>query len=263
MSGLLINGKLVGVPGVTVIGPHETAWAHLSAGDCRPRSRLAPTQIVLHRTVGDVQDKVMPGIGPAGGAQRTAEYWAEDTAHSGAHIVVGSDGVVACLADLVAVETYHATVSNSRSIGIEMHEQPGGVLYQAQLDATVSVVIATARACGIQLQFPSSYTGHPLERMLDGGHDVVGVLGHRDNTEQRGRWDPGDVVFALLHQRGATAMDFARREDIAFWAQVQIDLNRYGNQLAVDGVPGALTTAALRRQGYVDGILALGKATIA
>lgn len=259
MGGLLINGAVVEVPGVQVIGPHDAEWSHLSPGDCRLRSRW-PSQIILHRSMGDDPDKVLIGIGPPGGAERTARYWEEDIAHSGAHIVVGSDGVVACLADLALVEAYHATVSNLYSIGIELHEQPGGVLYQAQLDAAVAIVVAICAACSIQFQVPAMpYHGHPLTRMLDGGHDVTGVLGHRDNTESRGRWDPGEVIFSALRARGAQQFDFDSDHDLVFWREVQADLNSRGHGLVVDGVPGRLTATALKAEGYDGGILALGK----
>lgn len=258
MNGLLIGGIIVPVPGVNVIGPHDAAWAKLSPGDCRPRTAW-PHQWILHKTSADYPEVVLPGAGPTGGDEATAEYWANDPKHSGAHLVTGHDGRVACLADLASVEAYHATISNPYSVGHETKELADGRVYQAALDATIAVTLAGCEALGIQLQVPRSYSGHPLRRMLNGGKDCIGVFGHRDNTEDRGRWDPGDILFAMLRARGAEAWDFDAGEDIAAWKQRQAALNANGHGLVVDGVPGPATTKALRDEGYRGGVWALGK----
>lgn len=263
MSGLLIGGKLVPVPGVTVIGPHDAAWAHLSPGDCRWRL-VWPHQWMLHKTIADDPEKLLPGSGPsgdAGGARATADYWANDPKHSGAHLITGHDGELVCLADLALVEAYHATVSNGFAVGHETKELPGGGFYEAAAATTVVSTLVGCRALGIQWQCPLSYAGRPLTRMLDGGRDCVGIFGHRDNTERRGRWDPGDILFDMLAKHGVMRFDFEKGDDLEFWRQVQADLNRNGHHLGVDGVPGALTTAALKLEGYTDGIFALGKST--
>ena len=270
-SGLLVRGSIVDVPGVFVIGPHDQEWSHLSAGDCRPRQRrnskgtiIGPQLWILHKTIADDPERIIVGKGPsgdAGGARATADYWANDPAHSGAHLITGHDGEVACLADLFLTEAYHATVSNQYSVGHETKELVGGGFYEAAATATVLTTIVGCRALGIQLQIPKlAYKGKPLTRMLNGGADCVGIFGHRDNTDTRGRWDPGDVLFAMLRDRGAEAFDIEAGEDRDVWAKRQADLNASGGYgLTVDGIPGPATVAALRAQGYVDGIWALGK----
>ena len=258
-GGLLFAGLVVPVPGVDVIGPHDAKWSHLSAGDCRPRTRV-PSQIELHKTKGGVPEVVRPGKGPAGRAERTAEFWQDEPAHSGAHIVSGSDGIVGCLADLVYTQAYHATVSNPYSIGIETYEEQGGVVYEAALESTVAVVLTIVEHLGIQLQVPRTYNGRPLARMArNGGPDCIGVFGHRDNTVQRGHWDPGDELFRRLRAHGAESFDFDAGEDKAVWKARQLALNAKGYKLAVDGIPGPATTAALRHEGYRGGVWALGK----
>jgi hypothetical protein len=257
-GSLLIDGELVGVPDVTVIGPHDAAWSHLSPGDCRPRS-VRPFQIILHKTIADDVEKVLAGSGKPGGAERTAEYWAGDPQHSGAHLVTGDDGVVACLADLVRVEAYHATVSNLYSIGFETRELVGGGVYADALTSTVAVTLAIVEHLGIQLQVPRSYSGHPIKRMLDGGRDMIGIFGHRDNTESRGRWDPGDILFNMLRAHGAESFDFDAGEDRRVWSARQVALQAKGHSLVADGIPGPKTTAALKLEGYRGGVFALGK----
>lgn len=257
-GGLLINGEIVLVPGVTVIGPHDAAWSHLTPGDCRPRQGR-PHMLLLHKTLADDPEHVLPGVGKPGHAERTAEYWAGDPQHSGAHLVTGDDGVVACLADLVLVEAYHGNQANPYSIGYETCEQLGGGVYQAALDATVAVTLAIIEHLGIQLQVPSSYAGTPLRRMIDGGRDLIGVFGHRDVTDRRGKWDPGELLFAALRDHGAESYDFDRGQDKVVWAKRQEDLVARGHALVVDGIPGPATTSALKLEGYRGGVWALGK----
>lgn len=265
-GGLLMAGLVVPVPGVTVIGPHDLPWAFLSPGDYRVRPGL-PSQVMLHKTIADDPELVLPGYGPAGGAERTARYWQErlpdgrEAEYSAAQLVTGHDGVVACLADLVRCEAYHATVSNPYSIGIETCELPGGKVYAAALQATVATVLTIVEHLGIQLQVPSrTYNGHPMKRMLDGGRDMIGVFGHRDNTERRGRWDPGDRLFQMLAAAGAERFDFDAGEDRQVWRARQVTLVAKGYKLEVDGIPGPATTAALKAEGYRGGVYALGKA---
>lgn len=265
-GGLLISGLVVPVPGVTVIGPHDAAWSHLSPGDGCPRDN-APNKIMVHRTLGDDPDHVLKGAGPsgdAGGARRTAEYWQQDPQHSGAAIVIGLDGELACLCDLVRWESYNCTAANREAIGIELHEEPGGVLYQAQLDTLVAAVKVICEHTGIQLQVPSGYSGHPLKRFAaDGGRgrSLIGVFGHRDQTERRGHWDPGDAAMQALVDAGAHEFDFDARADIAWWMTVQQDLAaRRLYSGAIDGIPGPETVRALKLDGYRGGVYALGKA---
>ena len=253
MSGLLIAGALIEVPGVVVIGPHEAKWSQLSPGDYRQR-RGSPHQVMLHTTKGDWPQKIMAGAGPAGRAERTAAMWGDDPAYSGAHIVVGSDGVVACLADLELVEAYHATVSNPFSIGIEIYQEAGGMIYQAALDAAVKVCDVIAETCSIPRQYPRKpYLHRPLDRMLNGGRDVYGFVGHRDNTDRRGRGDPGDAIFDALAVAGYEGFDIAAGEDLTAWKRRQARLNQLGETLTVDGLPGPSTIAALRKHGYTSG----------
>jgi hypothetical protein len=268
-SGLLINGDIIPVPGVKVIGPHDAAWSQLSPGDCRPRTayrnrevvQLKPQMWMLHKTIADDPEILMPGSGPPGAAQKTADYWASSPLHSGAHLVTGHEGEVACLADLWLVEAYHATVSNPYSVGHETCELVGGKFFEAAANATVQTCLVGCQALGIQLQTPKAghYKGHPWKRMLDGGRNCIGIFGHRDNTESRGRWDPGDMLFDMLRDKGVESFDFEKEEDLHVWMDRQRTLNNQGYNLVVDGIPGPATTAALKSEGYRNGIYALGK----
>lgn len=259
-AGLLIDGEIVLVPGVEVIGPHIAAWAHLSPGDGRPRSNR-PTKAILHKTKADDPERIAPGAGPEGRAQRVASFWQNDPTHSGAHIVI--DGhCVACLADLVRIEAYHANQANASSIGIEHYEEQDATTYQLTYDNAVHVWRTIAETCGIQLQFPKlgTYKNKPLTRFADGGSTLVGFFGHRDVTDRRGHWDPGDYIFELLeHELGAEGVDFEAGEDRDLWVPRQEELIAKGYNLVADGIPGPKTTQALKLEGYRGGVFALGK----
>jgi hypothetical protein len=247
MGGVLVGGRLV---------PCDVDVYHVSCPRLvHPRTTKWVRQFILHKTIADDPEKVVGPKGPPGFESYTIEAW-NKAGVDGAHAIGGLDGRVAQLADLLTEETYHATVSNAWSVGYEMKEMPKGEIYQATIDSAVKFTIAACRALGIQLQMPKlgSYTGHPIRRMQDGGPDMVGIFGHRDNTERRGKWDPGELVFKALAKAGVEQFDFAHNEDHDVWSMRQKALG-----LPADGVPGPGTLAALKKAGYKDGIFALGK----
>jgi N-acetylmuramoyl-L-alanine amidase-like protein len=257
-SGLLIDGKLVPVPGVTVIPPAShggPAWCALAPGDYRARKTTWCRQTILHTTKGASRQYTKPGVGPPWRERNVAEFWRDDPAYSCAHIVIGSDGVVACLADLARVCAYHATVSNDYSVGIELYQEADTGVYEATFAAAIPVVRIICATLGIPYQYIADrYNGHPLPRMLNGGSDVVGVTGHRSNSENRGWGDPGDEVFARLAADGCEPVTINDRQDIALGMQRQRYLNTVSAKrgetlrpLVVDGLVGPSSLAAMRR----------------
>lgn len=270
-GGLLIGGRLVPVPGLVVIPPAShggPAWARLDRGDATSRHGWV-RQLLLHSTGGVWPQPILAGAGPGGELERYADIWQSDPAHSAAHLVVDSAGAVACLADLVEVTAYHAEASNPWSIGIEMVQGRGGELHQVQLDATARLVAAVCDAVGIPEQFPRGpYRGAPLRRMelvtaggapgrsQLGGPDVVGVLGHRDNTSARGRGDPGDAIWTALAGLGFGGLDYAAGEDLivgrARQRWLNVESSRRGetwSPLVVDGLVGPKSLGRARQLG--------------
>lgn len=252
-GGLLIAGVVVPVDGLEILNPVDGPnWCRLAAGDYTKRRTTWIRQIIVHTTKGLWPQHVIPGAGKGGRDRVVADFWRNDPTHSAAHLVVDTDGSVACLADLARDAAYHATVSNDWSIGIEMYQESNGGLYEATIASTVRLVAALCARFSIPFQIPTPYVG-PIARMTSGGKDCVGVFGHRDNTTRRGRGDPGDLVMAELQLAGAERLDFAAGEDLAFWKRRQRKLNAMGEKLDVDGIAGPATMRALRARGFTSG----------
>jgi hypothetical protein len=249
-GGLLVAGLVVPVPGLEVINPvNGPAWCKLDPGDYRRRRTKWTRAVVLHTTKGIWPQHVIPGAGPGGKDKHVASWWHRDPEHSAAHIVIDTDGSVACLADLATVCAYHATVSNEWTVGIELYQLGNGGIYEATLAAAGVLVPAICEALSIPFQMVGDeYRNRPLRRLVDGGPDVVGVYGHRHNTHRRGRGDPGDAVFTELELRGAERFDFDAGEDLAAWKRRQQHLG-----VKADGIAGPATMAALRRAGFACG----------
>jgi len=223
-------------------------------------SRFAPVAHLMGSTVAEELLKpqgrrwnhdrelgIVAGTQPLGVGQLLANF-SED-----------NDGTVACLCDLATTESYHATVSNPWSIGIEMYQETGNGIHEAVLDSAVKLVPALCRIFGIQFQIPrAAYKNQPLRRMTTGGEHCVGVFGHRDNTDRRGHGDPGDEIFKRLAAAGAEQFDHDAEEDLAAWKSRQNELVAAGANLEVDGVPGPATRDALKCPQRPDGIWALG-----
>lgn len=267
-AGLLISGALVPVDGLTILPPAShggPAWARLDPGDYRMRPTTWLRQVIVHSTGGRWPMPIIDGCGPGGECERYADIWQSDPTHSAAHLVVDSAGTVACLADLARIESYHAEGSNPWSVGIEMAQGRDGSVHRATIEATADLVVALCKLLGIPEQMPDRYHGEPLMRMEFGsgaqrrnlgGPDCAGVFGHRNNSGERGRGDPGDAIFEALARRAFEAFDFDGRQDIAVGQARQLRLNELdalaGNTwrpLVLDGVAGPASIAAMRRHG--------------
>lgn len=257
-GGLLIADVVVDVPGVEVENPLTASWCKLGPEDYRTRRETWIRQIILHTTKGIWPQHVIPGAGPGGKDTDVANYWRlSDEGRkrsSSAPIVVDTDGSAGCLADLVRVAAHHATVSNPWSIGIEMYQLADGGIYEATLATTVAICKVLCETLSIPFQISAdAYAGAPLQRMLTGGPDCIGLFGHRANTADRGRGDPGDVIFRELEFAGAEPLRFASGEDLKTWGKRQRKLNAMGEKLTIDGLAGPGTIAALHRRGFANG----------
>ena len=269
-SGLILNGVRVPVLNIDVVSFLDDPRLRLAPGDMRqrnPKEKSWVHLVVMHTTGGipggkDLRPQVIkPGLGQStGGGERIVASWTHDTDRpGGAHLVVDQDGRAYCCADLVTEAAYHAERANGCSVGIEVvqgHAEPD--LYQGQLDAAAALALAVCRLMPvpIQWQIPTAYKG-PVPRftlsLVAAGEplaDVVGIVGHRDLTANRGSGDPGDAMMDALAKAGCERFSFTGTEDLYTWKQRQKNLGVW----FADGVAGPQTVAELRAKGYVDGI---------
>lgn len=270
-SGLVIGGQKVLVPGIDVINFLDDPRLRLDSADVRPRStreRDWVHLVVMHSTGGipggsDLRPQsILPGLGASsGGGERIVASWTNDKNRpGGAHIVTDFDSQSYCCADLVNDAAYHAQKANGCSVGFEVVQgHAHAELYQGQIDAAAQLALWVCRLLPvpIQWQVPRSYGGGPVKRFASSlaGRgpflgDVVGIVGHRDLTDNRGEGDPGDAIMQSLVTAGCEQFDFDAGEDIAAWKDRQAKLG-IANP---DGIPGQRTVTALRGDAHLDGI---------
>lgn len=275
--GLLLNGQLVAVPGVTVVPPDNhggPAWNRLGVDDYAAR-RVAPSIIVIHTTGGHWPQPIRAARGEPGHARQILEMWSGadhgggERVHSGAPLVVDYDGTVYCAADIARTAAHHAQLVNQRAVGIEMCTYPDGSITDATLDACAGLVAELTHSgiCAGLLAIPAQmprgpYRGQPLRRLEVGGvqtagSGLVGVIGHRDQTGRRGCGDPGDAIWRRLAALGFEGLDYDGGEDLELGRARQAALNaRDANAgctlrpLVVDGIVGPASLAAMRRLGF-------------
>lgn len=282
MSGLVVAGVQVDVPGVRVLNVTDDARAKLSPEDYKKRASRVVKKIVVHTTKGISPTKVFPGRGPEGRAFIVSNHWKGDPLRSAAQLV--ADGhLVLCLADLATICAHHATTANDDSIGLEMYQESNGGIYEGTLDNAVRIIRAL---CGLSFDDRFAHTiaipyqiagdryvaGKIIERLKFGGDDFSGIFGHRDQAWMfpeyldavkrakyphgyagRGAGDPGDDIGQRLIADGCEPFKLASREDLTAWMHRQRRLNMWGAKLAVDGLPGPATFAAMKKLRFAHG----------
>lgn len=278
-TGLLVDGRRIHVAGLTILGPGDAEWVALEPRDFRLRAQSEwVRQVIFHSTWGGKPHRIMPGAGPTGGDKQTLDYFRitpeGKKKSSASQIVIGADGRIACACDLRKVAAFHATMSNNWSIGIEMFQFNDGRIYEATLDAGVK--LAQALCCGTGAMLDDGrpwegfgipfqtdgqpYRDRPLLRMIDGGPNMAGIFGHRNNTTDRGWGDPGDEITVRLAAAGCELLDFEGEQDLKLWRMRQRILNSQGAEwakrlgtswkpLVVDGLYGPSTARAMRVLG--------------
>jgi hypothetical protein len=268
-TGAVINGKVVSVSGLDVESFLDNPHLKLAQDDVRARNTREQGWIhliVVHTTGGipggkDLRPQVInPGVGPSSNAgERVVGTWTHDsTRHGGAHFIVDFDRRIYCCADLVTEAAYHAERANGISVGIEVVQGRDAELYQGQIEATVQLVLwlCANMPTPIQAQIPLPYQGKPIARFVASQalaiplSDVVGVVGHRDLTANRGEGDPGNAIMDALAAAGCERLDFEAEQDIQTWKQRQAEL-KMANP---DGIPGAATVRALKAAGHANGL---------
>lgn len=210
MSGLIIGGSRVPVPGVSVVTWIDDPKRAPKITDGKVR-RVAPSAVCLHTSRG-VRGNVQPGARPSSRAETLALYQSRTERQVSWHLTIDTDGDVLQQEDLSTWMAWHASHANGWTVGIELVQHPdSGDLWQAQIDAAVSVVAAICDTLSIPKRIPVDATGSPVRGVVkawqeasEGGRQGSwsGVIGHRHLTINRGVGDPGDWIFLALLARG-------------------------------------------------------------
>lgn len=267
---MIVGGIPVAIPGIEVVNFVDDPRLKLSLQDGRRRKREDVTLLVAHSTLG-APDRDFPhpqtlleGRGPSTAAGvATNEMWAHDGRCAGAHAVVDHDGVWYQLCDLDTWESYNATTVNDRAIGVEIKQgRAQSEFYVEQFHSTaVGCDWITAYESSIQRMIPKGYKNRPCKRLAAGARDFYGVIGHRDQSDNRGAGDPGDLFMAELATRGYEEFDIDAGEDLDVWRARQRWLGL--DAAEQDGVPGKRTRAFLRGLGFACGLWVLPPKNIA
>lgn len=250
MPGLTIGKKEEQVSNLNIANFIDDPTLKLKQGhSCRSRHTRWVRSIIVHNTK-NIPVVIKPGKGPSTNVgKRVVNWWSLNPTPAGAHIIIDWDGVIYCLTDLLEDAAYHASKMNENSIGIEVYENDQGVVYEAQVNALVELVVWLCHRFNIQMQMPV-YDNKQIDRLVSGGNDCVGVFGHCHVWYQGKKYDPSINIFkALMNTNLFKQFDFQNKKDLEFWEDIQFKLH-----LKVDGVPGPKTSDALQELGYKSGL---------
>lgn len=150
---------------------------------------------------------------------------------------------------------------NSFSLGFEMIQKDNGNLFEGQIEKAVLLIDFLTLKLGIQRQIPwNSLKNEPcrgtINRLIKDGNagvDFIGICGHRNITDQRGKGDPGDHLFYALKNAGYMLFDLDKKQDLEFWKQKQKDLGI--DKKDCDGIPLKQTVDYIKASGNKTGLL--------
>jgi hypothetical protein len=245
------NGHSVEIPGARTLSYLDNAKIAPQITDSTPRTRRIRA-IVLHTTSGTATGKVAAGSVASTRAEVLARYQTRTERKVSWDVTIDLDGDVIVQNDVVKNYSWHATAWNSLSMGIELVQGPGGVLYADQIAALVAVVDFYTMALGIQRQiaWAPEANGPCLSRIPradehgKGGQDMVGIFAHCHNTNSRGPGDPGAAPFLALADAGYDRFDYRVEEDKQVWRGRQSAIGC----ATIDGIPLTETCRALEKK---------------
>lgn len=209
-GGLVINGVRVPVPGVRIVTylDDPARCPRVTKGFARPASAAAA--VMLHTSRGR-SGVIVDGSRESDKAAKLVRYQTRTERAASWCVTIGSAGDVWQQCDAATFATWHATVANPWSVGLELaQDRDTPDLTRAQVDACVAVVRALCSALNIPLRVPA-IDGAPVNGVVrawqprkqgGGARAAAGVLGHRNVTTSRGKGDPGDGIFRALLAAG-------------------------------------------------------------
>lgn len=255
---IVLNGEKIATPGLETVSWLDDPKVPRTT-DVNPRTQWIRA-VVMHTVHGKV-GKLLPGLSkPCTRAETYAKYQANTSRDVSWDYTVDTDGTVVVSNDPMKFYTWQATSVNPFTIGIEMVQEDNGDLYEGQMEVAVRFLDLLTRELAdrghpIQRQVPMTSDGKPvkgvLKRIADASlaKNFSGVVGHRNQTTNRGPGDPGDFIFEALLKAGYKGFNLDAGDDVTFWKGVQTRLG-----VPADGIPGRGTQKALLSSGYPHGL---------
>lgn len=253
---IVIGNKKIEIPGLKTVSfldgvPSVKEINHSSA-------RHESIHMIVAHTHKGIHGQLLTGMGPNSTVDDALIHYQVTTDRAVSwDYTVDKNGDVTAQSDPLRVFSWQATVVNPRSLGFEMIQNENGDTYEGEVAQAVLLIDALTALLGIQRQicWDSSH-GTPkqgvVKRLQDGGQDVVGIVGHRNISTDRGPGDPGDYIFAALKAAGYEFFDLDKAEDTKIWKARQQAL---GIPVAsCDGIPMKGTVAALKAAGHKNGL---------
>jgi hypothetical protein len=206
---IIVGGVRVGVPHAKVVTWLDDPTVP-QLGSNRSVRRTPVRAIVVHTTWGRL-GPLFEGSGDRIGRRYVAEN--VRTTQKSWDFTVDQDGTIYQQNDPARFYTWHATIANPFSVGIEMAQRMDGTLYETQLRATVELVSVLARVFDVPRVVPWR-RGAPDLRVLPAVRagrlgELQGVFGHVHFTDERGPGDPGPFPFAVLRAIGWMGIEWS------------------------------------------------------
>lgn len=256
---IILNDKKIEIPGLNINSYKDgVSWIkHITDFSNRNVTIRLGVIHTHHGTLGHV----IPGIGPNSTIDEAlARYQVNTTRNVSWDFTIDFNGDIACQSDVCKTCAWQAgdTLINGESFGFEMVQKENGDLYEGQIEKVVLFIDAMTALLGIQRQIPWDSTKNKpkvgtIKRLLEGGKDCVGFIGHRNCSTQRGPGDPGDAIFLALRDAGYECFDFDKKEDLKVWKDRQKNILVFEKK-DCDGIALKKTVEALKNKGYVNGM---------
>jgi len=256
---IVLNGEKVATPGLETVSWLDDPKVPKTT-DVNPRTQWLRA-IVMH-TVHGKTGKLLPGLSkPSTRAESYAKYQASTSRDVSWDYTIDTDGTIVASNDPVKFYTWQATSVNPFTLGIELVQEDNGDLYEGQIAVAVQFLDVLTRELAdrghpIQRQVPMTADGKPVKGIVKRIEDssqaknFSGVVGHRNQTTNRGPGDPGDHIFNALLKAGYKGFNLDTNDDVVFWKDIQTRLG----VTPADGIPGRATQAALLKAGYKHGL---------
>lgn len=257
---IVLNGEKIATPGLETVSWLDDPKVPKTT-DVNPRTTWLRA-IVMH-TVHGKTGKLLPGLSkPSTRAESYAKYQASTSRDVSWDYTIDTDGTIVVSNDPIKFYTWQATSVNPFTLGIELVQEDNGDLYEGQMDVAVRFLDVLTRELAdrnhpIQRQVPMTTDGKPVRGVIKRIEDsslaknFSGVVGHRNQTSNRGAGDPGDFIFDELLKAGYKGFNLDTNDDVVFWKDIQTRLG----VAPADGIPGRDTQKALIAAGYKHGLM--------